>query len=64
MFRKVESNYDKYSMRKRMLGKLQKFCQKIYSNVMDGKLFLRFLDDLRNDIRFDLGDRMFKNKTF
>ena len=47
-----------------MLGKLQKFCQKIYSNVMDGKLFLRFLDDLRNDIRFDLGDRMFKNKTF
>jgi len=64
MFRKVESNYDKYNMRKRMLNKLQKFCQKIYSNVMDGKLFLRFLDDLRNDIRFDMGENLFKNKTF
>ena len=64
MFRKVESNYERYSMKKRMLTKIQKFCSKIYGNVMDGKLFPRFLDDLRNDIRFDLGDRLFKNKTF
>jgi len=64
MFRKVESNFDKYNMRKRMLTKLRKFCDKIYSGVMNGTLFMRLLDDLRNDIRMDIGDTMFKNKTF
>ena len=64
MFRKVESNFDKFHMKKRMLNKVQKFCQKMYSTVMNGELFQGFLEDLRQEIRMSLGDTLFKNKVF
>jgi hypothetical protein len=39
MFRKVESNYDRFNMNKKMLKKVQKFCEKIYSTLMHGNVF-------------------------
>jgi hypothetical protein len=64
MFRKVESNYNKYNMNKRMLRKIQRFCEKIYSSMMHGHIFADFLNALRVELRADVGDRLFNNKTF
>ena len=64
MFRKVEANYDKFNMNKKMLRKVQKFCEKIYSTVMHGNLFQEFLESLRTELRMDLGEKLFQNKTY
>jgi hypothetical protein len=64
MFRKVESNYNKYNMNKRMLRKIQRFCEKIYGSMMHGHIFADFLNALRVELRADVGERLFSNKTF
>ena len=51
-------------MNKKMLKKVQKFCEKIYSTLMHGNVFQEFLDALRVELRNDCGDALFKNKTF
>ena len=64
MFSTVKSNMDKYNMTSKMLKKLQRFCSKIYANILSGKLYEEFLSGLKESIRMDLEQALFKNKTF
>lgn len=64
MFEKVKNNLDAFNLTKKMLRKVQKFCHKVYSNILNGDLYLEYLNGLRESIRIDLGDALFKNKVF
>jgi len=47
-----------------MLRRLQKFTGKLYNSIMNGKLFEEYLEGLKEAIRADLQETLFKNKTF
>jgi len=64
MFDKVKSNLENYNMTSKMLRKLQRFCGRLYTTVINGKLYEEYLEGLREAIREDMGDNLFKNKTF
>jgi hypothetical protein len=64
MFDKVKSNLDNYNMTSKMLRKLQRFCSRLYTSIINGKLYEEYLEGLREAIRIDMQETLFKNKTF
>ena len=47
-----------------MFKRLNRFCSKVYQNILSGNLYEEYLSGLKESIRIDLGDKLFKNKTF
>lgn len=64
MFAKVKSNPDQYTITPKMFKRLNRFCSKVYQNILSGNLYEEYLSGLKESIRIDLGDKLFKNKTF
>ena len=64
MFDKVKSNMDNYNMTSKMLRKIQLRCSQLYTSIVSGKLYEEYLEGLREAIRSDVEDTLFKNKTF
>jgi GTPase SAR1 family protein len=64
MFAKVKSNPDSYTITSKMFKKLNRFCSKVYANILSGNLYDEYLNGLKETIRLDLGEKLFKNKTF
>lgn len=64
MFDKVKSNLEMYNMTSKMLRKIMKQSSKLYTAVIHGQLYLDYLEGLREAIRADMGDNLFKNETF
>jgi WASH complex subunit 7, N-terminal len=64
MFDKVKSNMDNYNMTSKMLRKIQRRCHQLYTSIVSGKLYEEYLEGLREAIRNDVEDTLFKNKTF
>jgi len=64
MFDKVKSNLEMYNMTSKMLKRIQKKSSTLYTSVINGQLYEDFLEGLREVIRMDLGDSLFKNETF
>jgi len=51
MFDKVKSNLDKYNMTSKMLRRIQKMSSRLYTSVINGKLYEDYLEGLREVIR-------------
>ncbi len=66
MFQKVKSNPDAYTIDKKMLRRLVKFVEKMYSNILAGNVYEQIINSVKESIRadFDKPDKFFKNKTF
>ena len=64
MFLKVKSNPDSYLVTSKMLKKLNKFCARVYQNILSGNLFNEYLNGLKESIQMNIESKMFKNKTF
>ncbi|MFO0117438.1 MAG: hypothetical protein ACK521_07445 [bacterium] len=64
MFAKVKSNPDSYTITSKMFKKLNRFCGKVYQIILSGKLYDEYLNGLKEAIRLDVGEKLFKNKTF
>lgn len=64
MFAKVKSNPDSYTITSKMFKKLNRFCGKVYQIILSGKLYDEYLNGLKETIRLDVGEKLFKNKTF
>jgi hypothetical protein len=64
MFDKVKSNLEMYNMTSKMLKRIAKKSSTLYTSVINGQLYDDFLEGLREVIRMDLGDSLFKNDTF
>ena len=64
MFDKVKSNLEYYNMTSKVFRKIQRFCSRVYTSVVGGKLYEEYLEGLREVIRVDMGETVFKNKTF
>jgi len=60
----VKSNLDAYNLTSKMLKKVQKFCGRVYQNILSGSLYEEYLNGLKEAIRIDLDQALFKNKTF
>lgn len=64
MFAKVKSNPDSYTITPKMFKRLSRFTSKVYNNILSGNLYDEYLNGLKEVIRLELGDKLFKNKTF
>ena len=64
MFLIAKNNPDKYNVTERKIKKIQKFCLKMYSNILCGQLYNNYLDQLQKVIQLDTKDTIFKNKEF
>ena len=64
MFAKVKTNPDAYTITSKMIKKLQRFCEGLYNNILSGRLYQQYLDNLKEVIRSDMGETVFKNKVF
>lgn len=64
MFDKVKSNLEMYNMTSKMLKKIMRQSSKLYTAVINGQLYLDYLEGLREAIRAEYGDNLFKNETF
>ena len=64
MFAKVKTNPGVYDVNSKMIKKLQRFCEGLYSNILSGRLYQQYLDSLKESIKEDMGDAVFKNKVF
>ena len=64
MFAKVKTNPDAYTVTSKMVKRLQRFCESLYNNILTGKLYQQYLDSLKESIKEDMGDAVFKNKVF
>lgn len=64
MFDKVKSNLDNYNMTSKMLRRIQRVCHRLYTSIINGKLYEEYLEGLREAVRADVGETLFKNKTF
>ena len=64
MFAKVKTNPDTYTVTSKMVKRLQRFCESLYNNILTGKLYQQYLDSLKESIKEDMGDAVFKNKVF
>jgi hypothetical protein len=65
MFMKAQVNPQKYNVNSKSLKKIMKFCQKIYQNILSGKLYDDYLDGLSKQILEETGTKfVFGNKTF
>lgn len=65
MFLIAKNNPAAYNTTSRNIKKIQKFCNKIYSNILCGQLFTNYLDNLAKVIMAETGkDFVFKNKEF
>ena len=64
MFAKVKTNPDTYDVTSKMVKRLQKFCESLYNNILSGRLYQQYLDSLKESIREDMGEAVFKNKVF
>lgn len=60
----MKSNLDAYNLTSKMLKKVQKFCGRVYQNILSGSLYEEYLNGLKEAIRIDLDQALFKNKTF
>ena len=47
-----------------MFKRLNRFCSKVYQNILSGNLYEEYLSGLKESIRLDLDEKLFKNKTF
>ena len=47
-----------------MFKRLNRFCSKVYHNILSGNLYEEYLSGLKESIRIDLDEKLFKNKTF
>ncbi len=64
MFDKVKGNLDIYNMTSKMLRKIQRMAARLYTSIINGKLYEEYLEGLREAIRVDMQETVFKNKTF
>lgn len=64
MFDKVKGNLDIYNMTSKMLRKIQRMAGRLYTSIINGKLYEEYLEGLREAIRADMQESVFKNKTF
>lgn len=64
MFAKVKSNPDSYTITPKMFKRLNRFCGKVYNNILGGNLYEEYLAGLKESIRLDASEKLFKNKTF
>lgn len=65
MFMKAQVNPQKYNITPKNLKKIMKFCQKIYSNILSGRLYEDYLEGLSKQILEETGNKfVFGNKTF
>lgn len=64
MFAKVKTNADEYKVTSKMMKRLQKFCERLYNNILSGRLFQQYLDSLKEQLKVEFGEKLFKNKTF
>jgi hypothetical protein len=64
MFAKVKSNMEMYNMTSKMLKKIQRMSSRLYQSVINGQLYPDYLEGLREAIRADMGEALFKNETF
>ena len=55
---------DNYNMTSKMLRKIQRTCHRLYTSIINGKLYEEYLEGLREAIRGDIQEVLFKNKTF
>jgi hypothetical protein len=61
----ARTNPAKYGMAAKKLSKLEKYCGKLYTNILSGNLFEIYLNGVKDTIRHECGeDFVFKNKTF
>lgn len=65
MFMMAQTNPAKYNIKSKDLKKVMKFCQRIYQNILSGRLYDDYLDGLCKTILDETGkDFVFKNKCF
>jgi len=65
MFLIAKNDAAKFSMTDRKIKKIQKFCSKIYSNILCGQLYTNYLDQLYKVILNETGkEHVFRNKEF
>lgn len=65
MFLIAKNDSGKYNMTDRKIKKIQKFCSKVYSNILCGQLYTNYLDQLCKVILTESGKEIvFKNKEF
>jgi hypothetical protein len=64
MFLIAKNNPAKYNFTDRKIKKIHKFCNKIYSNILCGQLYINYLQQLRKVIMDETKDMVFKNKEF
>ena len=65
MFLIAKNDPAKYNMTDRKIKKIQKFCSKVYSNILCGQLYSNYLDQLCKVILQESGkEKVFKNKEF
>ena len=64
MFAKIKTNPDSYDVNSKMVKRLQKFCENLYNNILSGRLYQQYLDSLKESIRQDMQEAVFKNKVF
>lgn len=65
MFLVVKNDPAKFNFTTKKLKKIQKFCQKMYSNILCGHLYTNYLDQLCKVIMSETDkDSPFKNKEF
>ena len=46
-----------------MLRRVMRFCSRLYQGVINGKLYENYLEGLKEAIKEDMSDTLFKNKT-
>ena len=65
MFLIAKNDPAKYNFTDRKIKKIQKFCNKIYTNILCGQFFTNYLENLTKVILNETGkDMVFKNKEF
>lgn len=64
MLLKAKTNPQKFNTTSRKLAKLEKWCSALYTNILSGQLFEIYLNGVKDQIRNESADFVFKNKTF
>mmetsp|Transcript_28419 Transcript_28419/g.27372 ORF Transcript_28419/g.27372 Transcript_28419/m.27372 type:complete len:263 (+) Transcript_28419:542-1330(+) len=64
MFMIAKNDNERFKVTDKQIKKIQKFCNKIYSSVLGGQLYMNYLDQLYKVIYSEVKDTVYKNKEF